>query len=579
MTAPALVLPSEAALPPLARAVRDAATARGDRQNDAQLSLTCALYSGDQWAGGRGWTGPLPDPVQGGAASVTSGIERVFVSRNMLRDVVQRHQSGVAGREPLWTIAPRRLASRTDQATESERAATDEFSAALTGWWDAREVWPAVQRAVRTALWSGRGTLRLFVPAAELVNGRVPQEALANTLRRIHVQAPEWTAAGVLRDDDGVITAAYHHYTQSAHVRLELHERQGGETVVHPSVGAAGTDLLPPNRYPVSGLLIYELRLDPLITPSIVSLQKLYNKTWTMLSRNVDVGGFVETTILNAQMPGKWTVDPLTKERSFEPAPYNKGAGVVQFLTGAAVMQPDPSNPSRVVPTGQLATPSVVHRDPVKVATFTDTLDATREAIFDEARQLHVLINGDASASGVSRQQAVNDFMTSLEPTRIALENLMRWLLTTALELGLHFAGRAGELEDYRVRVQARLSAVQPSAAEIESTLKVQASGAISEETAMGRLGVEDIDAERATRAAEGITPALVRVLSDAGAPEWVVLRALQLAYPALGLTDEDVQAQRELDLASGVPAGAGGMDGGGNSLPVDQVPADGVAP
>ncbi|WP_022802232.1 hypothetical protein [Deinococcus ficus] len=184
----------------------------------------------------------------------------------------------------------------------------------------------------------------------------------------------------------------------------------------------------------MSDLLLFEVSLDPLVKECIRRLARFGNKTLTMGSRNIDLGGFIERTILNAQMPSEWKDDPTALGgRRFIPSTYNVGSGVTNFLSGTAIMTPDPTDPKRLVPSGNFASPSIVYKEPVSWDTFGDTFAAVREAIFEEARQLHGLISGDATASGVSRVQAVQDFLTSLKPTLMALEQLLRWLMNTVL--------------------------------------------------------------------------------------------------------------------------------------------------
>lgn len=585
MTAPALALPPGVTLPPVVRLLKAAQTAQSTRADNATLKLSATLYAGDLWAGGLGWSGPRPDPLNdrtpGNAVKVAAEIERTFVSRNLAKDVVDRHQSGVAGREPLWNAVPRRereaLPTLSKEATPAERSAhtaevkrrlvedrrAREYSSALTDWWEESGAWLAVQQAVRTALVTERGTVRLYLhdsaldditdaegkPARGIRRGLTLSEAA----RRISVHAPRWDQAGVTRDRDGHVTGAYHHWTDDQdRARWEVHERVGGKTVVHPDLLLGGTDNLPAVTYPVPDLLVYELHLDTLLTPSLRRLLAAANKTLTMGSRNIDLGGFVERTILNAQMPGVWKDDPTAPDgKRFVPDNYNVGAGASNFLSGIAVMQRN--DKGKMVPTGQFATPSIVYKDPTAYDVFKMSFDQLREAILDEANQLHVLIAGDASASGVSRQQAVNDFLSSLEPTRIALEGLLRWLLETVLRLALYFTGREGEADDMRVRAQARISAVQPTPAEIKTALELHQAGTISLETFHARIGVEDSAAERERIAAEGITPAIAMQLVEK-APTWIGVRALQIVYAQLGITDAHVQAHFLADTAGAAP-------------------------
>ncbi|MDP9763387.1 hypothetical protein [Deinococcus enclensis] len=227
-----------------------------------------------------------------------------------------------------------------------------------------------MQQAVRTAVWSGKGTLRLFVPRSKLVvlPGQVDDQgrplrgiptglSLADALGYVSVQAPEWDQAGIVRDGEGRVTSAYYRYKdEQGQERWELQERIEGQTLVTPAATGSATD--PSDLYPVSDLLLFEVSLDPLVKESIRRLARFGNKTLTMGSRNIDLGGFIERTILNAQMPGEWKDDPAALGgRRFIPSTYNVGAGVTNFLSGTAIMTPDPKDPKRLVPSGNFASP------------------------------------------------------------------------------------------------------------------------------------------------------------------------------------------------------------------------------
>lgn len=142
----------------------------------------------------------------------------------------------------------------------------------------------------------------------------------------------------------------------------------------------------------------------------------------------------------------------------------------------------------------------------------------------------------------------MQDFLSSLEPTRIALEQLVRWVLNTVLKLATHFTGAA--TPKHTISVQARISAVQPTPQEIDSALQLHERGLISQETAHAKMGIEDSKAELKRIETEGITPALAMRLAEAAPAPFIAMRALQIGFPALGIQDADVSAQRAIDLA-----------------------------
>lgn len=553
MTAPVLTKT------PLQRA-KDAYNARN---GDHALKLAAAMMQDDQWLGGAGWNGPLPrasDPADvGGIARLTAEIKREFVSQNMTDNLVTRHVHGIAGREPRQGVRVRRTLKDDEKPNPREQAQIDEFWAAYSDWWDNSGVWLDIQQTLKNAVWSGKGTLRLFIQRGKLKQVGLCEDGqplygvpagltLADALGYISVHAPEWNAAGVVRDGDRRVMGAYYRWAdEQKQERWELMERakdKNGTTITRVTPNATDSESDAHTDYPVSDLMIFEVSLNPLIKSSIIALSKFLNKTLTMGSRNINLGGFVERTILNAQMPGK------TVDGKFIPDAYEVGLGSTGYIAGLPVKRVNPDT-GRTEDTGGYTTPSIVYKDPIQwEGTFGKTIENVREMLFDEAKQLHVLITGDATANGVSRQQAVNDFMTSLEPTRMALEQLLRWLMTTVLGLGLHFTGRSAEWDAFKATASARASAVQPTSAEIETARNLRKDGLISLKSFYARIGIDDPETMRAEIAAEGITPDMALVLIASGLPAYVGLRAAQQAWPSLKITDEDVNLQRALDLA-----------------------------
>lgn len=470
----------------------------------------------DQWAAGRGWTGPNPvDLDQKQETAFLDLVERQFVSRNILSEVITRHRDGVLSREPSWSLGVDAPRGRKTLIAEAETA--------LTKWWDETGAHQALQEAVRTLMFAAEASrrgeppahatspLRLFIRSQSITNGIIPKRAtLEEALNDLRVHAAAPYAAGVIRNLDGDPIATQYAYKDEdgtdlveitgvagtlreygVELPIDAHE---DATVVLVTDSMSG-NVREAAAYDLNGrLLMHEMRREPLINESAISLQKLVNKTWTMMSHNMDVAGFTERTFLNAQMPGKW-VDadghPTTPENGvrFVPDELFVGAGATNFISG--LPQVDADGNVRYAP------PSVQYRDPVPPVAFTDTIEAARAGIYEEAKQLHVLISGDATSSGRSRVQAANDFVASLELTSAQVAYATRWLLSTALSLASVLMGQPGRYEELRPTVTPRLAAVQPTAEDIASTIAKLDASLISVQTARSEVGVEDVDAER----------------------------------------------------------------------------------
>lgn len=222
-----------------------------------------AMYDGDHWLNGDGWTGPRPD-ITGGIeySTIMTQIERAFVSKNCIKEVVARHANGVLGREPSWYFTARTLpdntlprnavpptlaATRQSEGTQprSERPVSggrvqgemqpqqdnaeaqvlpgdsvplDETARSivqaevpLTEWWDKRKVHTTLRKFLKTALLNGRATLRLYIPPGLVnVNGSLGvgvggsgdnTNQLADALDKIYLHHPQVSEATVVTND------------------------------------------------------------------------------------------------------------------------------------------------------------------------------------------------------------------------------------------------------------------------------------------------------------------------------------------------------------------------------------------
>lgn len=465
------------------------------------------LYAGDHWLDGGGWTGPRPSLGDTEAQQVLVEIRRAFVSKNAVREVVQRHVGAVIGREPVWRFALRRplgiveeiqadgTTKKVDEIpTNEERALIDEAEAVLTQWWDARGAHSLVQNVTATLLLAKRGVLRLFVPPGLLNDGRVPLGTLSESMERIFLHTPDPTQAAVVTDADTQQQAGVYIYAtddQEEYAELVALDESGRTRI---RILASDGDAVEAEPLVLGGrLTMYELARNALITPQVCQQQYLLNMACTMMGRNVVLAGFLERILLNVQLPGTYEGEGTAKR--FVPDPFRVGAGTTNVLMGATYT--DEQGVTR------MATPSVVYRDPISVQTFVETKQDAYTAILEETNQLHALISGDAAASGESRKQARADFETSLLDTQAQLNRAGRWLLETLLAMASAFAGTPGRFDSLRAVFECRIDTGPMSSDEQREVRENVMAGLLSEETGMARIGVDDVDAERERITAE----------------------------------------------------------------------------
>lgn len=459
-----------------------------------EMRVNRAFFEGDHWQNGEGWVGPAPEPNAKNATEVLKLVERTFISKNITREVVQRHTNAVVGREISWAVLP----ADGDKEDARERTDIAEIEAALTAWWNRNSVMDVFQRLVDRSLWSGRGVLRLFIPLTRLdPEGRTPALTdLHDALSIIDVEEIDPQNATVYRDRKFGEHVGIYAWEDDEGEHAELvYVNDSDETVIRQLNTTKGkTDVDESDPLPLAGnLTMYELRRSPLITTQVNHNQRLLNMALTMMGRNTVLAGFLERTIINAQMPGEWVGEG--PDRQFVPEPLKVGAGVTNILTGVEIESDDGKR--------SLAPVDVKYRDPVTPDTFIKTKGDAAENIYDEVKQRHVLIAGDAQASGVSRQQATADFESDIQRTKNQVDRASDWLLHTALALAALLIGRTNILDEYRIVSDARLRVTPASPDEQRVTRENRDAALISTETAMSRVGVEDVDAERQKIAAE----------------------------------------------------------------------------
>lgn len=463
------------------------------------------MFRGDHWLDGDGWVGPLPQS-DSTASQITdflfTNIERSFVSRNAIKEVVERGAGGVTGRAVAWDLVPKRIMGVDEKPTDQEQALIAEAKSLLAEWIKESNAHNILREATQTMLWAGRGPIRIFVPAGELEDGQVPRGDMVESLARIHLHEeldPE--QIGVVRDQRTQKEAAIHVYTDDDDNEfVEIAYTDGENTVLRvmresgddKGQGAGPDASLGEWVLPLGGRLpIFEMRRKPLITDQIISQQKMLNLALTMMQHNVVMAGFLERILLNAQVPGHYETAEDGTQR-FVADPLHVGAGTTNSLIGVITVDADGNE--------KLAQPSVSYRDPVPVQTFRDTREEAYMGILGETHQLHYAIQGDSTPSGVSRITAMADYVVDLLMTKAQVERAWCWMLETALTMASVFAGTPGRYDGLRVSSQAHVDP-GPISPEMMTVIYQLAQGdtpLLSQATGIGWIGVDDIESEQA---------------------------------------------------------------------------------
>jgi hypothetical protein len=194
--------------------------------------------------------------------------------------------------------------------------------------------------------------------------------------------------------------------------------------------------------------------------------------------------------LLNAQMPGTWQLDKDGNRVGFTPATYKTGSGTTNFVSGQSYTDEEGKT--------HLSTPDIKWRTPSEIKPVVEAAAAAYEQILGEAKQIHILISGEAAPSGYSREQARADFGNSLGLTQSEVQPAGRWFLETAVALAEIIAGQPGYFTDsLKVTFECRINTGPISVEERTQNVAEAEAGTLSEETAMERNGVLDVDAEK----------------------------------------------------------------------------------
>lgn len=500
----------------------EAAKAISDR-TPAVVTANKKFVEGDHWQGGAGWIGPMPANTHPTYSTLVRLVQRLFVSKNVIAEIVERHMSGVVGREPTWTILPRRVMDPGEEPTAEEQKLIDEANRELLHWWKERELHTLVQQAVARLLWASRAPARMYVPLGFLRDvkgstGVVSAKTLRGALSKIFVDALDIEAGTVYTDPDskqklGIFRPkpkenGEPQRTFLVHLEGIDPEADAGDegTAARKTVFRILTDggslAQASGRRPADTPLVldlgeritmHEMNRPLLITEQVQQANKAINFAATTLPRALETAGFTERTLLNVQINGRMVDDPNDPgEKKFVPDDLPQfGAGMTTVLEGKTIEDKMGGQ--------TLATPGVVYKTPSPVTPIIEGKRSHYEDALEEADQSHVLIQGEATPSGKSREEARADYEMSLSQTETQVLAFIRWMLETALAMAEAFIGGSASgkwTRTLRIEPRLRIRTAKLSTSERERNAADVEKRLLSRETAMELADVPDTEAE-----------------------------------------------------------------------------------
>lgn len=461
-----------------------------------------AYYNEDHW---QFWIGPEMPESDPKHNEVMEAIAKVFQSSNRIKECIDRHRTALVGKRPHWYFVDAsgdRVEDNTASAAEKllQRWINRQYRLAIS---QENQLQDALAEAVKNMLVSGRGYLRLWSPK-RFRNS-------ADVIMRICLHSPHPNSVVINRDADGFTESIEYTYTEDDQQRKEV-QAIDPDTDRTIFVTLDEKDQVIEEESTVLDLggsySIYEMRSPTLLNLDVKRAQNAINFALTMMPRNTEVGGFRERLILGAQPPGRWEEDKFIPDTQFRVGP-----GQMSFIQGVPLLD-DMNNLKGYT------NPSVFNSEPVSVQTFIDTAQAFVANIYHDMKQAH-LLGSDLQLSGVSREQARQDFETALGDHAPIVEAAIAGAYGAALLMMLQ-----SEVETYRdldVMVQLRLSASKPLPEERAANREDYKAGLRSRTTAMAASGIDDpdgeqqllLDEERSRNAVEDATSLLTTGVID----------------------------------------------------------------
>ncbi len=586
------------------------------------LDTLLKAYLDDFWQGGVGTL--LPTVGGKYTKNLNAVLEKRFVFRNVIKEVVGRVAGAFYGKAPNWKyqqngvdlINPNQLTSvELEKAKKDQQALLDdaflEIDKALGDFWTRQNVSDQLGKAFQSRLAFGRGSWRLYIPTkykrknATTAAGNEPNvdnetnpenegvseaeagefvqfPSIAEAIKAMRIEFIPPTQGRLLDDGGELFSIVKYQVRRDWSTRdtvnviefsfVDNSDRTFIGTVDEKSGISKITDANLSSPFDFAGLTtLGEFRGMPYVTKALYKNNQLVNLALTCAGFSLVDNGFGEMVLTNVELETKKVMGPDGTEIDV-PTDIKRGGGAVQNFVGIETVDESTGSVRR-------ESPGVTFREPTAVTTFKDGYDLGYVACLQEAGQLYALISGDATASGESRIQALADFLLKIGPYKSEVDEQGGWLLTVVRLWAAQLANQ--QLAGYGVVYDSRVHVANLSDTEKQSVMNMRKDGVISRETERVLLGIDVPALENELVLREQAAPPQETTVEQLSEKADLALKLIGLSvdqetiYKILGFTDQqileikqraaDEQAalQESIRLANEA-AGGGGTGGPG---------------
>lgn len=498
------------------------------RTRSKTVSSAKAMYNGDMWDKGKGYIGPVPVSGDSNAGEILSNIQRMFTSRNVIEEVVDRQVDALLSKSPDWKIFDKkelkadRSAFRVVKAPRQEdtrsrvqsKPATDKNTAINPKINEAEsilsEVWlrgglgDALKESLTERLVSGRGILRVTLKKT-FDRQKDNIESVIDAAKYIKVEHVENTLARVIDDDGEKLSIIQVKNTRTEKI-IEISFVNDDNKTVIASIEKGSEGISPQEDEEVEEVIAKLMQVateiseplsmngyitaDEILGKPFVSESMLQNNRALNLDLSLGVGvlvesGYSEMVITNVSLETTTVEDPNDSTKTIEvPVGLKRGAGIVNNLVGLQTVNAEGEV--------QYQNPSVAFKNPTPLTTFNEGERLYYKQILSEAKQTHVLLNADSDPSGESRIQSRQDFVKKSKKYKPTLDIHGTWALNAVMTMCASAAGEDGYFDGIEAIFDSKIYAGELSADEQNVVISQYEHALMSRETAMVLLNIED---------------------------------------------------------------------------------------